>query len=155
MQVCVSCIFSLLAAENVLNLFRKQFLKDVDASVVIGELKQSGIVPQSCQEKISKADGYRQRNEILHDCLKRTCTRDALMMACDIIIELAGGEEDGEGGNPNMKKVGEAMKMKLETGKHFVYLLKPMRELLHGLPSVQCWVMLGLWSLLVYTCPRP
>ena len=104
-------------AEGILDLFRKEFLKYVDAKAVVGELKQNGIVPQSCQEKVAKADGFRLRNEILHDCLKRTCTREAFIKACDIIIELA--EEGSEGSNPNMKKVGEDMnfKMKLGTGK--------------------------------------
>ena len=86
----------------------------MDAKAVVGELKHNGIVPQSCQENVSKADGYRQRNESLHDCLKRTCTREALIEACDIIIALADG---GEESNPNMKKVGEDMKMELGTGK--------------------------------------
>ena len=86
----------------------------MDAQAVVGELRQNGIVPQSCQEKVAKADGYRQRNEILHDCLKRTCTREALIKACDIIIELA--EEGSEESNPNMKKVAEDMKKKLGTG---------------------------------------
>ena len=104
-----------LPAKDILDLFCKQFLTDVDAKVVGGELKHNGIVPQSCQEKVAKADGYRQRNEILHDCLKRTCTREALIKACDIIIELA--EEGGEESNPNMKKVGEDMKMRLGAGK--------------------------------------
>ena len=103
-----------LPAEKILDLFRKEFLTDVDAKAVVGELKQKGIVPQSCQEKVAKADGYRQRNEILHDCLQRTCTREALIKACDIIIELAEG---GEESNPNMKKVGDDMKMKLGAGK--------------------------------------
>ena len=89
----------------------------MDAKAVVDDLKQSNIVPQDCQEKVSKADGYRQRNVTLHDYLKRTCTREALMKACDIIIELAGGEE-GKGGSPKMKKVAEDMKMKLETGKN-------------------------------------
>ena len=111
-EECLCPLF--LPAEGILDLFRDQFLKDVDAKAVVGELKQKGIVPQSCQEKVAKADGFRQRNEILHDCLKRTCTREALIKACDIIIELAEG---GEENNPKMKKVGEDMKMKLETGK--------------------------------------
>ena len=108
---------SFLVAKFVLNFFRKQFLEDVDANVVVGELRQKGIVPQGCQEKVSKADSYRQRNEILHDYLKRTCTREALMTACDSIIELAEGDEE-KGGNPSMKNVAEEMKMKLETGNN-------------------------------------
>ena len=121
----MSCTFlSFLTAEFVLNLFRKEFLKDVDAKAVVGELRQKGIVPQGCQEKVSKTDGYRQRNEILHDCLKRTCTREALMTACDIIIELAG-EEGGEESSPKMKKVAENMKMKLETGKNLCVCWSP------------------------------
>ena len=111
-EECLCPLF--LPAEGILDLFRDQFLKDVDAKAVVGELKQKGIVPQSCQEKVAKADGYRQRNEILHDCLKRTCTKEALIKACDIIIELAEG---GEENNPKMRKVGEDMKMKLGTGK--------------------------------------
>ena len=83
----------------------------MDAKAVVDDLKHNGIVPQDCQEKVSKADGYRHRNVTLHDYLKRTCTREALMKACDIIIGLAGG-------NPQMKKVAEDMKMKLETGKN-------------------------------------
>ena len=104
-----------LPAEDILDLFREQFLKYVDAQAVVGELMQKDIVPQSCQEKVAKADGYRQRNEILHDCLKRTCTREALTKACDIIIELT--EEGSDTSNPKMKKVGEDMKMKLGAGK--------------------------------------
>ena len=107
---CLCPLF--LPAEDILDLFREQFLRYMDAVAVVGELKHSGIVPQSCQEKVAKTDGNRQRNEILHDCLMRTCTREALIKACDIIIESAGEES-----NPNMKKVGKDMKMKLGTGK--------------------------------------
>ena len=105
----------ILPAEDILDLYRDQFLKDVDAQAVVGELKQKGIVPQSCQENVAKANGYRQRNEILHDCLKRTCTREALSKACDIIIALA--ETGGAESNPKMKQVGEDMKSKLGAGK--------------------------------------
>ena len=139
-----------LPAEDILDLFREQFLKYVDAQAVVGELKHNGIVPQSCQEKVAKADGYRQRNEILHDCLKRTCTSEALIEACDIIIELAEG---GEESNPNMKKMGEDMKMKLGTGKTICALLSKHNFyiythnyndiiLLHTLQSMD---MLFLW----------
>ena len=117
----MSCTYlSFLTAEFVLNLFRKEFLQDVDANAVVGELRQKGIVPQGCQEKVSKADSYRQRNEILHGYLKRTCTREALMTACDIIIELAG--EGDEESITKMKEVAEDMKMKLETGKNLCVL---------------------------------
>ena len=116
---CLCPLF--LPAEDTLNLFHEQFLKHVDAKAVVGELKHNGIVPQSCQEKVARADGYRQRNEILHDCLKRTCNREALIKACDIIIALA--EKGGEESNPNMKRVGEDMKMKLGTGKTICALL--------------------------------
>ena len=134
-----------LPAEDILDLFREQFLKFVDAQAVVGELQHNGIVPQSCQENVAKAHGYRQRNEILHDCLMKTCTREALIEACDIIIELA--EKGGEESNPNMKKVGEDMKMKLGTGKKICALLTKHNFyiythnyndiiLLHGLQSM-------------------
>ena len=116
---CLCPLF--LPAEDILDFFRERFLKYVDAKAVVGELKHNGIVPQSCQEKVARADGYRQRNDILHDCLKRTCTREALIKACDIIIALA--EKGGEESNPNMKNVGEDMKMELGTGKAICALL--------------------------------
>ena len=143
---------SFLVAKFVLNCFRKQFLEDVDANVVVGELRQKGIVPQGCQEKVSKADGRRQRNEILHDYLKRTCTREALMTACDIIIGLAEGDEE-EGGNPSMKKVAEEMKMKLETGNNLcllrsicvcsMHILIHFTQLLVGF-TVSCYFIFSL-----------
>ena len=130
----------------------------MDAKAVVGELKQKGIVPQSCQEKVAKADGFRLRNEILHDCLKRTCTREAFIKACDIIIELA--EEEGEENNPKMKKVGEDMKMKLGTGKTICALsicVCSMHVLIHFTATCAhtyaCMVVLYMHACSIYSMP--
>ena len=46
--------------------------------------------------------------------MKRTCTKEALMRACGIIIEVKG--------NPKMKSLGEDMKRRLETRKCCMYV---------------------------------
>ena len=100
------------AAEEVLKEFRKQFIKDVEADVVASDLRESGIIPQGCQEQISRAYGRKQRNEILHERLVTNCTREAFIRVCDVFI--------AEEGYPKMNALGEAMKKKLEAGKNLV-----------------------------------
>ena len=84
----------------------------MEADVVASDLRESGIIPQGCQEQISRAYGRKQRNEILHDRLVTNCTRGALICACDVFI--------AEEGYPKMNALGEAMKKKLEAGKNLV-----------------------------------
>ena len=81
----------------------------MDAIAVVRELEQQGVIPQGEQEKVTKTFERKQQNEILFACLKRTCTKEALMRACGIIIEVKG--------NPKMKSLGEDMKRRLETRK--------------------------------------
>ena len=66
------------------------------------------IIPDGVLESIAKADGRRQRNSILHDCLLRTCTNEALMRACGIITSVQG--------NPKMSALGKDMQRRLESG---------------------------------------
>ena len=61
--------------------------------------------------QISRTNGDRQKNQLLHQCLVKTCTREALIKACGIIIAEAKAD-----GNPKMKALGVAMKKKLEAG---------------------------------------
>ena len=84
----------------------------MEADAVASDLRESGIIPQGCQEQISRAYGRKQRNEILHERLVTNCTREAFIRACDIFI--------AEEGYPKMNALGEAMKKKLETGKNLV-----------------------------------
>ena len=83
----------------------------MDPNAVVIELQYKGIIPQGDQEEISRAKGDRTKNQLLHQCLMRTCTREALIRACGIIIAEAAG-------NPAMKGFGEDMKMVLESGEN-------------------------------------
>ena len=85
----------------------------MDTSTVVWELLHKGIISRGVQERISKADEPKQRNEILHDWLQRTSTKEALMEVCDIIVAVRG--------HPKMQNLGEDMKCRLHTGKCIVY----------------------------------
>ena len=84
----------------------------MDANDVVGELVHYGIIPESVQEDISHTSSPKRRNEILHAGLKKTCTKDTLMRACEIIIAVKG--------NPKMSALGSDMKRRLETGMYCV-----------------------------------
>ena len=98
------------AVKQVLNDFREQFIADMDANTLVMEL--SSKIPHSVQEKISRTEEPEQKNEILHDWLQGTCTKETLMEVCDIIVALKG--------HPKMRELGEAMKSRLQTGKSVV-----------------------------------
>ena len=93
------------AAKQVLGDFRDQFIADMDANTVVWELLYKDIIPRGVQERISRTDEPKQQNEILHNCLQRTCTKEALMEVCDIIVSVRG--------HPKMRELGEAMKRRL------------------------------------------
>ena len=74
------------------------------------ELLNKDLISRGVQERISwRTDEPKQQNEILHDCLQRRCTKEALMEVCDIIVAVWG--------HPKMRELGEAMKKRLHTGK--------------------------------------
>ena len=101
------------AAKQVLDHFRDQFIADMDANTVVWELLYKGIIPRGVQERISKVDEPKQGNEILHDCLQRTCTKEALMEVCDIIVAVRG--------YPKMRDLGQGMKRRLHTSECAVH----------------------------------
>ena len=107
MVVCISLAFH--AAKQVLGDFRDQFIADMDANTVVWELLYKDIIPCGVQERISRTDEPKQRNAILHNCLYRTCTKEALMEVCNIILAVRG--------HPKMHQLGEAMKKRLHTGE--------------------------------------
>ena len=106
----MSLLFPFYAAKEVHKEFRKHFIEDVEADVVASELKYNGIIQSGCQEQISRTNDRAQRNRILHDQMASSCTREALIAACEIFI--------AEEGYPKMKALGDAMKRKLETGNY-------------------------------------
>ena len=83
----------------------------MDPNAVVNELQHEGLIPQGDQAEISRTKGDRQKNQLLHQCLVRTCTREALIRACRIFIAEAKG-------NPAMKAFGEDMMKRLEPGKN-------------------------------------
>ena len=101
------------AAKQVLDHFRDQFIADMDANTVVWDLLYKGIIPRGVQERISKVDEPKQRNEILHDWLQRTCTKEALTEVCDTIVAVRG--------HPKMRDLGQGMKRRLHPGECVVY----------------------------------
>ena len=97
-----------LVVEEVLSEYRERFISDVDVNMVVMELLNKSIISDSVQKSIAKADGPRQRSEILHAYLKGTCTKEAFRKVCSIIASVRG--------NPKMSALGEDMKRRLETG---------------------------------------
>ena len=110
---CEIWLFPFHAAKQVLVHFRDQFISEMDATSVVWELLHKDIIPRGVLERISKADGPEERNGILFDWLHRTCTKEALMEVCRVIIAVRG--------NPKMKELGQAMKRRLERGECIVY----------------------------------
>ena len=109
------------AAKQVLCDFRDQFIADMNVNTVVWELLYKDIIPRGIQEKISRTDEPKQCNQILHNCLQRTCTKEDLMEVCDIIVTVKG--------HPKMRQLGETMKKRLCTGTGVVCLCMEWRTL--------------------------
>ena len=107
--VCLILLFSVHTAEQVLDTFRDQFVKDMDAKAVVMDLLNEGIIDDGDLEQISSIPDPKQRNQRLHLCLKQKCTDDALNNVCDVIA--------GVKGNAKMKELGKAMKRTLESSE--------------------------------------
>ena len=99
---------SMYTAEEVLNEYRDRFIADIDANAVVFKFLNEGIIPEGVQRNISATNCPIQQNEILHACLLKTCTNEALMTACAIITSVQG--------NPRMSAVGKDMQRRLESG---------------------------------------
>ena len=98
------------AAEDVLREHWKEFINHVEADVVAYDLRLNGIIPQGCHAQISQTFGRILKNQILHDQMMTSCTREALIVACNIFI--------AKEGYAKMKALGVEMKKNLETGLH-------------------------------------
>ena len=115
-------------AEEVLKEYRDRFIAEMDANAVVHECLYKGIIPEGVQWSISKTGSCNQQNSILHDCLLRTCTNEALITACDIIASVQG--------NPRMSALGRDMQRQLESGVCVVCaLIVPLSDSVLLLPS--------------------
>ena len=95
-------------AEQVLDDFRDRFIAGMDANAIVMELEHREIISNGDREAIKKEMDSSQQNQLLHACLRKTCTVKALMDVCDIIAKVKG--------NPKLKSLGEDMKTELEKG---------------------------------------
>ena len=108
-QVClVPCVFPFNEAVQVLDLFRDQFIEEIDANAVVLDLLHNNIIDRGDERRIAITLDPAQQNQFLHLILKEKCTDDAFETVCDVITAVQG--------NPRMKALGESMKRRLETG---------------------------------------
>ena len=92
--------------DQVLGHFRKRFVEEVNANAIVLELVHEDIIADGDQKAISKKNDAAEQNQFLHAHLVRTCTEEALMTVCDVIISVKG--------NPKMRALGKDMKRMLE-----------------------------------------
>ena len=87
----------------------------MDTNAIDMELLRRGIIDKGDQKRIEIELNPDRKNQMLHACLMKKCTDDALKIVCDVIIGVAG--------NPRMTALGKDMMKRLETGKWHVCLL--------------------------------
>ena len=101
--------FSSHLAEIVLLIFRDRFISEMDTNAIDMELLHKGIIDKGDQRGIAMELNPDKKNQILHECLLKKCTNDALKTVCDVIIGVAG--------NPKMTALGKDMMIRLKAGK--------------------------------------
>ena len=116
---CVLQLSPFCAAEQVLGHFRKRFVEEVNANIIAFELVHEDIIADGDQKAISKKDDAAEQSQFLHAHLVRTCTREALMTVCNVIISVKG--------NPKMRALGKDMKDMLEGGCSVSYVQEAYR----------------------------
>ena len=109
----------------------------MDAHAIVHDLKLQDIIGDGDLTTITRNPDPRQQNQMLHVCLLKKCTEDALRKMCGIIIAVQG--------NPRMKALGEEMKSMLE-GKCCVQVFMHTHCMLSGY-LIQSLVLISLWSL--------
>ena len=106
-MICVHTAFShLCAAAEVLDHFRDRFIKDTASSAIMYELKYKDVIASGDVEMIERNTDVTQQNQYLHECLKKKCTKEALMEVCNVMIDVRG--------NPKMNALGEDMRRRLK-----------------------------------------
>ena len=81
----------------------------MDTNAIDMELLRWGIIDEGDQREIAMERNPKKKNQMLHACLMKKCTDDALKTVCDVIIGVAG--------NPKMKALGKDMMKRLEARK--------------------------------------
>ena len=112
----------ILVAEQVLENLRERFINEMDANVIVLDLKHQDIISDGDVETIRDMKENIQRNQFLHAHMKAKCTTEALMKVCDAIISVRG--------NPRMKQLGQVMKDKLAGNPYVKYYAPIIRVIL-------------------------
>ena len=99
---CESHLSPFCAVDQVLGHFRDRFIREVDASAIVFDLKNKSIIPDGVHTAVKKETSATQQNQFLYEHLEKTSTKESLMTVCDIIIAVPG--------YPKMKKLGQEMK---------------------------------------------
>ena len=81
----------------------------MDASTVVVDLLYRGIIDEVDQKVIVIEHNPNKRNQLLHECLMKKCTNDALRTICDVMIAVPS--------NPRMAALGNDMRRRVEMGK--------------------------------------
>ena len=81
----------------------------MDASTVVMDLLHRGIIDEADQRVIAMEHNLNKRNQILHECLMKECTKDALKTVCDVMIAVPG--------NPRTAALGNDIRRRLKMGK--------------------------------------
>ena len=94
------------AAEEVLDHFRDRFINDAASSDIMYELRYKDVISNGDVEMIERQAGVTQRNQYLHECLKRKCTKEALMEVCNVMAAVKG--------NPKINALGKDMRRRVK-----------------------------------------
>ena len=113
----------------------------MDTSAVDLELLHRGIIDEGDQSKIAIEQNPNRKNQMLHACLMKKCTDDALKTVCDVIIGVAG--------NPRMTALGKDMMKRLEAGKWCVCLFSSYAHALTA-SYVTCYCVV-YFNLILYS----
>ena len=79
------------------------------------ELEHQGIISDGVRKEVRMTMSGREQNQLLHLHLKKSCTKEALLKACTIMIE--------EEGNPKMKQFGKDLEKGKRLSEHRVHIM--------------------------------
>ena len=86
----------------------------MDTTAIDRELLHRGIIDKGDHKRIEMELNPDRKNQMLHECLMKKCTNEALKIVCGVIIGVAG--------NPRMTALGKDMINRLEAGEWCVCL---------------------------------
>ena len=82
--------FSVCAAEEVLEHFPEQLIHAVDAPAIVFTLLDKCIIPHGLKKAVVNKGNPTEQNELLHAHMMLTCTKESMMVVCDILIGVEG-----------------------------------------------------------------